>query len=345
MAIIHKKKIPFPINSCLRGYLKDQERERPLSITYQDLTRFASSFALYDKYGNDSLWETVVFTDSESHQVHQALKEVYSILKADGDVSVIEHLFVDRIDVCIYGNTKPFRIRIVNRINDNFDYFYIKNADASRIYGLELEHILSPNRINYLVSGNTLVEEHIAGIPGDQFIEHNMKGSDINEIRLAKEFVKFNERTFVRLLGDMHSNNFVIDITPDFEETHYRIRAIDFDQQSFEGKRTVYMPQYFKQNNPIIELGIKLMTPETVRQYQREEQSLIASRITASRYLLKDLIDCMTSDTLSKPRHIKNLRREMAEYHQDDRFLNCSNMGEIVKTSLRMLMERDRKRN
>ena len=26
-----------------------------------------------------------------------------------------------------------------DKINDNFDYFYIKNADASRIYGLELE--------------------------------------------------------------------------------------------------------------------------------------------------------------------------------------------------------------
>ena len=342
MAIIHKKKIPFPINSRLRGYLHEQEREKQLSVSYQDLTRFSSSITLYDKHGNDSLWETVLYTESESNQVHEALKEVYAILKADGDVSVIEHLFVDRIDICIYGNTKPFRIRIVNRINDNFDYFYIKNGDASRIYGLELEHILSPNRINYLVSANTLVEEHIAGIPGDQFIEYNMKTSDINEIRLAKEFVKFNERTFVRLLGDMHSNNFVIDITPDFEETHYRIRAIDFDQQSFESKRTVYMPQYFKQNNPIIELGIKHMTPETVRQYQKEEQSLIASRIKSARYRLKDLVVCMSDDTISKPEHVLNLRKEMSEYYGDSRFMKCESMGEIVRTSLRMLLEQDR---
>ena len=27
----------------------------------------------------------------------------------------------------------------------------LKKADASRVYGLELEHILSPNKINYLV--------------------------------------------------------------------------------------------------------------------------------------------------------------------------------------------------
>jgi len=339
MAIIHEKKIPYSVSTGLRGYLRDQEREKLISISYNDLVRYQNSFALFDKYGRDSLWETVLYAESTTNQIHQALKEVYSILKADGDVSVIEHLFVDRIDICIYGNTRPFRIRIVNRINDNFDYFYIKNADASRIYGLELEHILSPNRINYLVSDETLVEEHIAGIPGDQFIEYHLKGPDINEIRLAKEFVKFNERTFVRLLGDMHSSNFVIDITPDFEETHYRIRAIDFDQQSFEGRRSVYMPQYFKQNNPIIELGVKLMTPKTVRQYQREEQSLIASRIKSSRYRLKDLIDCMTRDTLSKENNIKRLKGEMAEYYNDNRFLNCENMGEIVKTSLRMLLE------
>ncbi len=341
MAIISKKKIPFPISQRLRTYLKEQEREKRIGITYIDLTRYESSFTLYDKYGKDSLWETVLFPTAESDQVHQGLKEVYSILTADGDVSVIEHLFVDRIDICIYGNTRPFRVRIVNRINDNFDYFYVKHADASRIYGLELEHVLSPNRINYLVYQNTLIEEHIAGIPGDQFIKYHMEGTDLNEIRLAKEFVKFNERTFVRLLGDMHSSNFVIDITPDFEETHYRIRAIDFDQQSFEGKRSVYMPQYFKQNNPIIELGIKLMTPETVIQYQREEQSLIASRIKTSRYRLKDLIDCMTIDKISKPENIKNLRQEMADYYQDPRFLECESMGAIVKISLRMLWEKN----
>ena len=32
---------------------------------------------------------------------------------------------------------------------------------------------------------------------------------------------------------------------PDFEESQYRVRAIDFDQQCYEGKRTMYLPQYF----------------------------------------------------------------------------------------------------
>jgi hypothetical protein len=57
-----------------------------------------------------------------------------------------------------FGNSKPFRVRIINRLNDNYDHFYVKIADASRVYGLELEHILSPNRINYLTDDNTLIE-------------------------------------------------------------------------------------------------------------------------------------------------------------------------------------------
>ena len=138
----------------------------------------------------------------------------------------MEHLVVDRIDYCQFGNSKPFRVRIVNQFNDNYDYFYVKIADASRVYGLELEHILSPNRINYLVDKTSLIEEHIAGIPRDTFIDNYINLPNFNKVRLAKEFVKFNERCFVRLLGDMRSYNYVVDVTPDFEEEQYRVRII-----------------------------------------------------------------------------------------------------------------------
>lgn len=340
MAIISKKKIPFLISPALRSYLKEHDRTMASPIKYSDLTRFDNAIPLYDRTGVDTLWQTVFYAQDDMRHIHYSLKKIYANLKANGDLSVMEHLFVDRVDLCAYGNTRPFRVRIVNKVNDNFDYFYIKNADASRVYGLELEHWLSPNRISYIVDGNTLIEEHIAGIPGDQFIKHHLNESTLNQIRLAKEFVKFNERCFVRLLGDMHSANFVIDVTPDFEEIHYRIRAIDFDQQSFEGRAAIYMPKYFKQNNPLIEIGLRLMTPETVRQYQREEQSLIAHRIKASRYALKDLIDAMIKDKISLPEHVANLRKDMRRYYGEDRFLRCRNMGEILKLSLRVVVQR-----
>jgi len=230
-------------------------------------------------------------------------------------------------------------VRIVNKINDLFDYFYIKTADASRVYGLELEHLISPSKINFLVSGATLVEEHIQGIPGEDFIKFNLKDERLNEIRLAKEFVKFNERCLVRLLGDMHANNFVVEVIPDFDETHYRIRALDFDQQSYEGRRAIYMPQFFKQNNPIIKLGLKHMEPTLELQYQKEERSLIATRIKSAGIHLNALINAMVRDDIAPAENVENLKIELAHLYADDEFLDCKNMGEVVKTSLKMVFK------
>ncbi|MBV6646377.1 MAG: hypothetical protein KI790_13060 [Cyclobacteriaceae bacterium] len=340
MALISKKKIIYPINERLRQYLLSYSRAIELPLEYEDLSRYDNSIPLYDYNENDTFWETVFYPQSDMEGIHQSLKKIYALMKADGDMGVMEHLYVDRVDLCVYGNTQPFRVRIVNRINDNFDYFYIKKADASRVYGLELEHLLSPNKISYFVFQNTLIEEHIVGIPGDQFIKTRMHDEHLNEIRLAKEFVKFDERCFVRLLGDMHSSNFVIDITPDFEEVNYRLRAIDFDQQSFEGRKAIYMPRYFKQNNPIIELGLKYMTPETVKQYQREERSLIAGRIKVAQEQMNLLIDTMKNDRISTDHHVKRLKSELAEFYDEADFKSCQNMGQILELSLEMVVKK-----
>ncbi|SNS27361.1 hypothetical protein SAMN06295967_106122 [Belliella buryatensis] len=340
MALISKKKLVFPISEKLRSYLIKYGREAGFPIHYWDLLRYSSSIPLYDFKGNDTLWETVFFNESDREEIHYNVKKIYAILKAEGDISVMKHLYVDRIDLCVYGNTQPFRVRIVNRINDNFDYFYVKNADASRVYGLELEHLLSPNRISYLVHENTLIEEHIAGIPGEMFMKQHIHDSLLNPIRLAKEFVKFNERCFVRLLGDMHSSNFVIDVTPDFEETHYRIRAIDFDQQSYEGKKSIYLPQYFKENNALIQLGIKHITSESMVQYQREERALIANRLKSSSKEIEDILKSMEQDKISTPENIDHLKKDLAKHYQNEKFLSCKNMGAILRESLEQVIKR-----
>jgi len=337
--LISKKKIPFKISKALRAFLIQNGREQP-AINYNDLLRYDNSIPLINASGEDTLWETVFYPQNELTEIHNSLKEVYSSLLAHKDLSVIEHLYIDRIDLCPFGNSQPFRIRIVNKMNDNFDYFYVKNADSSRIYGLELEHLLSPNRINYLVDGNTLIEEHIAGIPGDQFIKTYLSDPNISKIRIAKEFVKFNERCFVRLLGDMHSSNFVVDITPDFEETHYRIRAIDFDQQSYEGRKKVYLPQYFKQNYPFVKVGMDVMTPESMYQYQLEERSLIRNRMKNSEEVLKKLLAAMVEDRISLDEHVRQLREDMAKHFKDKRFLKCKSMGAIVKLNLELLWKK-----
>jgi hypothetical protein len=335
--LISRKKRIYSVGEKFATYLAQYDRSVSLPVRYDELLRYEQAIPLYDKAGRDTLWVSVLYSAQEHPEVRDGLMHIYAQMKAGGDLEALDHLIVDRVDLCTYGNTQPFRIRILNSLNDNFDYFYVKRADASRLYGLELEQILSPNQINFLYDRDTLVEEHISGIPGNMFIKSYLSDRHLDEVRLAKEFVKFNERCFVRLLGDMHSANFVIDITPDFEETSYRIRAIDFDQQSYEGKRQVYLPQYFKQNNPIIFLGIKCMSRETVRQYQLEERSLIRRRVKSANSRLQDLVSVMAYDEIAPNRNVEQLAHELGEHYGTGSFAQCSSMGELVIEQLARL--------
>jgi hypothetical protein len=340
MLIISRKKPAYPIIDELRQYLFRYERDTSLPLAYNDLLRYADSFPLLDKNGKDTLWESIIFPQNAVGELYHNLTIVYAKLKTNGDMSVMEHLYVDRIDYCTFGNSNPFRIRVVNHYNDNYDYFYIKKADASRIYGLELEHLLSPNRINYLVHKETLIEEHIAGIPGDVFIEKYMKRPEANKVRIAKEFIKFNERCSVLLLGDMRSYNFVVDITPDFENEQYRVRAIDFDQQSYEGNRKMYLPQFFKENREVVALCVQYINLETAVQYQYEEQTLLARRLRVERYRIKALMDSMRRDTISTPEKTDQLRRQLAEYHRNSRYLECRSMGDLVTMNMKTVLQK-----
>ena len=330
--ISHKKPF-FPINEPLMDYLRKYSRELKIPVRYLDLKHFFTLVPLEDKDGNPTLWETALYSDSEMKELNVGLTEIYSILKSDGTTH-IDHLSVDRIDFCAFGNSQPFRVKIINQLNDNYDYFYVKRMDASRIYGLELEHILSPNKINYLMYNDTIVEEHIVGIPGDQFIDINLKQKGHNEVRLSKEFVKFNERCFIRLLGDMRSYNFVVDMTPDLDQLQYRIRAIDFDQQSYEGRKNIYLPQYYKENQPFVDMAMKHMTPETVHQYQLEERALMAKRLRLAKHQVKELMEAMTNDDLSSIANISQLKTDLAKHYNDKSFLKCEKMGEVVQACL-----------
>jgi hypothetical protein len=336
-----KKKPAFPVGQNLLRYLKKYNRATELPLRYEDLLRHEISVPLLNERGQDTLWETVQYPPSEKQELYRALTYIYSLIKAGGDLDILNHLTVARIDYCTFGNTNPFRVRIINRLNDNYDHFYVKRTDASRVYGLELEELLSPNTVTFMIHGETLVEEHIIGIPGDDFMRNHLAGPVFNHIRLAKEFVKFNERCFVRLLGDMRSYNYVVAVTPDIEGSQFRLRAIDFDQQSYEGRKNFYLPQYFRENNPIIFLGIEHMEAETVKQYQLEERSLIAARAKVEWGRLTELLSIMRADQLSDPDKIAKLRAELAAHHENDVFLQCRTMGEIIDANITLLMQKE----
>ncbi len=335
------KKLTYPVREPLKQYLADYGHAVFLPIHYEDLLRHQTSIPLLDQDGNDTLWETVYFPENEQKEIYEALKYIYALLKTQGETDVFEHLTIARIDYCTFGNSKPFRIRIINKLNDNYDHFYIKRADASRVYGIELENLLSPNSVLFFYNENTLVEEHIVGVPGDIFQKKYLNSSVFNQIRIAKEFVKFNERCFVRLLGDMRAYNYVVAITPDIEGNQYRMRAIDFDQQSYEGARRFYLPQYFKENNSVIFLGIQHMKAETVRQYQLEERSLMAMRMQNESIQVNHLFRVMATDEISTPEKAARLKAELAEFHHCEKFLGCTGMGELVVEHIRYHLEKE----
>ena len=331
-----QKKPIFRVNDHLRKYLNQYGREVKLPVSYEDLQRYTYTVPLKDKHGKDTSWEKASYDMHEWEYLRENLVLIYAILKTEGDLSFINHLDVARVDFCYFGNSQPFRIRIVNKFNDNYDHYYIKQADASRIYGLEMEHLLSPNRMKYLTNNNTLIEEHIPGIPGDIFIHDYLNDPNTNRIRLAKEFVKFNERCFVHLLGDMRSYNFVVNMTPDIEDVQYRIRAIDFDQQSYEGRKNLYLPQFFKENKPLVDIVLTLLDKKSIAQYQAEERTMMTFRLVSSKFRMMEILDIMTNDIISKPEKIEHLKEELsAHFGHSKNFRKATTMGQLVKIQLK----------
>lgn len=332
--LISKKKPFFKISEQLESYLKQYRRWANLSLTYQDLTRYAGSTVIYDKNQQDSLWIKVFYNESERFEIENSLKLVYNMLHSDGRKSNLQYFNVDSIDYCTFGNSHPFRIKIRNTLNDNFTYFYIKQTDSSRVFGLEFEHMLSPHNLNYMVNHQLLIEEHIIGIPGDVFIEEYLSQcTESEKVQIAKEYVKFNERCMIRLLGDMRAYNFVIIPTHDFDHVVHKIRAIDFDQQSHEGKFMVYRPQFFKENIELMDLVRSKLTKDSIFQYKVEERSIVARRITSSEVRLNKIIDVMKSSTISTSENINQLKKEIYSHTNETSFKDSNTMGDVMEAT------------
>jgi hypothetical protein len=333
--LVRYKKQVYPVSDKFTAYLKKYGRGAKLSIKYQDLLRFDDGLAIYDQKGNNTLWLNTFYSPQDRAEIDQELKRLYSMMYVDGGDEILPYLNVDSIDFCTFGNTKPFRVKVRNILNDNYTLMYVKNADASRAYGLELEHLLSPNQILFLLNEDTLVEEHISGIPGDEFINSYLPTATNSEkSAIAKEFVKFNERCFLRLLGDMRAYNFVMVLLHDFDRIQFRFRAIDFDQQSYEGDLDTYSPKLFKENETYQQLVDEFLSQGSIEQYKREERALIARRASSEWTRLKELLECMKETPLSEKKNVDRLKKSLYEYAKDINFKRSDSMGELVEAAI-----------
>lgn len=339
--MISRRKKQYPISNSFYQYLYHFGRYSDIPLVYDDLLRFTGAVPYEDPNGEETLWLTVMYPSEDMKGLYENLISIYAALKIGGENPLHEHLTVDRIDFGEFGNSRPFRVKITNQFNDNSDYFYVKIADASRLFGLELEHILSPKRMNYLVNGNTLIEDHIAGVPGDVFLKEYLDHPKLNKVRLAKEFTKFNERCFIRLLGDMRSVNYVVDITPDFEEVQYRVRPIDFDQQSYEGKSRIYLAYNFRSNREVTQLSFGVLNRQTIRQYAKEERSQMARRALSEQRRLSALLNIMKRSEICPNEHVATLAAQLDKMHGTEHFKKISSMGELTAAHINYALDLD----
>ncbi len=157
--------------------------------------------------------------------------------------------------------------------------------------------------------------------------------SNSNHHRVAEQFVRFNERCFARLLGDMRSYNFVVNTEPS-ELGFLSIRPIDFDQQCYEGRKNLYLPQYYKENHALVEIVLQNLTAEEVSAFQANERQQMKDRVEENQFRLQQLLVCMDLDELSENYKIIGLRRELNEHFKTTDFDRCKSMGAIVRAQL-----------
>jgi hypothetical protein len=133
----------------------------------------------------------------------------------------------------------------------------------------------------------------------------------------------------------------VVNVTPDIEDYQYRIRAIDFDQQSFEGRKNLYLPQFFKENYPLVALTLKHLNKDSIEQYQTEEKTMMAFRVVSSRFRLMELLNIMSKDKIAIPEKLAQLKNELNDYLHTTAFSKCQSMGQLVKTHLKQTLRKN----
>jgi hypothetical protein len=53
-----------------------------------------------------------------------------------------------------------------------------------------------------------------------------------------------------------------------------------------------------------------------------------------AKYQVKELMEAMTSDELSSTANISQLKTDLAKHYNDQSFLKCEKMGEVVQACL-----------
>lgn len=311
-----------PVSEGLREYLIQRQLERSVPLTYRDLHHYRYTDAIRDLQGKHTHWERVIYYEADYAVIEKQMRTCWHVLTG---TSMLE---LCSIDYCEYANSMPFRINIL--LEDQSETcFYIKSADASRVYGMELDRLLSDHSLTYLVAGQTLFETHIQGQPVDEWMVA-AEGNREAEKAAAEAFIRFSTYCLTRLLGDMRCYNFVY--------SGDGFRAIDFDQQSYEGRLHMYWPPFYKENLTLLNWVNQYLPEPEIQKIKAAELHRIAEQMRANEQPLLALLRQMASDELSENYRIIQLKNDLNEYHHTQLFSECSSMGELLSAHLNCLI-------
>ncbi len=117
------------------------------------------------------------------------------------------------------------------------------------------------------------------------------------------------------------------------------LRSIDFDQQSYEGRARIYLPQFYKENLPYVQFAQQAISMETAEQYRNEERALLAKTATLGQGTAGTAHWIMRSDTHFFGGDSRGIgQRIWPCITRTRRFSKCASMGELLERHMEVML-------
>jgi hypothetical protein len=95
--------------------------------------------------------------------------------------------------------------------------------------------------------------------------------SETEKSQIAKEFVKFNERCMIRLLGDMRSYNYVIVPIHDFDQVVYKF-VLSISISNVTKVISRFIGHNSSENYPMVKLVKDKLQDSSIEQYKMKNE-------------------------------------------------------------------------
>ncbi len=167
-----------------------------------------------------------------------------------------------------------------------------------------------PNRLNFLTHGNTLVEEHIAGVPGDIFIDRWLRRARA-QAHPHREGTGEVQRALLRPPARRHAQ---LQLR---RRPHAGLRG-RAGAHPRDGLRPAVLPRPEELLPAAVLQGERRRSrssapstcnPQTALQYQREEQTLMLQRAELAAARLAALLDAMVQDPIAPEENVRSPAR------------------------------------